>query len=82
MLSLIGGFAAALTVGLARAGLLLPVLVLPLIVPVIIFGAGAARSAAQGLDPAGPLYFLGAVLVLGASLLPWLACAALRNSFD
>lgn len=82
MLSLIGGFAAALTVGLTRAGLLLPVLVLPLIVPVVIFGAGAARSASEGLDPEGPLYFLGALLVLGLSFLPWLACAALRNTFD
>lgn len=82
MLSLIGGFAAALTVGLPRAAVLLPVLVLPLIGPVVIFGAGAARAVASGLDPAGPLYLLGSLLVFGLCLLPIAALAALRNSFD
>jgi heme exporter protein B len=82
MLSLIGGFAAALTVGLPRAGVLLPVLVLPLIGPIVIFGAGAARSAAAGLSAAGPLYLLGSLLLLGLCLLPIAATAALRNSFD
>ncbi len=82
MLSLIGGFTAALTVGLPRAGVLLPVLVLPLIGPIVIFGAGAARAALSGLSPAGPLYLLGSLLVLGLCLLPLTATAALRNSFD
>jgi len=82
MLSLIGGFAAALTVGLARAGLLLPILVLPMLAPIVIFGAGAARSAAVGLDFSGPLYFLATVLVIGVTLLPWAATAALRNAYD
>lgn len=82
MLSLIGGFAAALTVGLPRAGVLLPLLVLPLTTPVLIFGAGAARAAQSGLDSAAPLYFLAAVLVLGITLLPWAAAAALRNAFE
>lgn len=82
MLSLVGGFASALTVGLPRAGLLLPVLVLPMMAPIVIFGAGAARSAADGLDYSGPLYFLAAVLALGLTLLPWAISTALRNSFD
>ena len=82
MLSLIGGFAAALTVGLPRAGVLLPLLVLPLTTPVLIFGAGAARAAQSGLSSAAPLYFLAAVLVLGITLLPWAAATALRNSFE
>ncbi len=82
MLSLIGGFAAALTVGLPRAAVLLPVLVLPLIGPVVIFGAGAARAAAAGLSAAGPLYLLASLLVAGLCLLPLAATAALRNSFD
>lgn len=81
-LSLVGGFVAALTVGLPRGGLLLPVLVLPLITPVVIFGAGAVRSAQQGLDVAAPLYFLAAILVLCLTLIPWLAAAALRSAFD
>lgn len=82
VLSLIGGFAAALTVALPRAGLLLPVLVLPLMVPVVIFGSGAARAAQAGLDAAGPIYFVAALLVLTTTLLPWATTAALRNAFD
>lgn len=82
LLSLVGGFAAALTVGLPRAGLLLPVLVLPLLVPVVIFGSGAARAALAGLDAGGPIYFLAALLVLALTLLPWGTTAALRNAFD
>lgn len=82
ILSLVGGFAAALTVALPRAGLLLPVLVLPLLAPVVIFGSGAARAAQAGLDASGPIYFLAALLVLSLTLLPWAATAALRNAFD
>lgn len=82
VLSLIGGFAAALTVALPRAGLLLPVLVLPLMAPVVIFGSGAARAAQAGLDPWGPIYFVAALLVLTTTLLPWATAAALRNAFD
>lgn len=82
ILSLVGGFAAALTVGLPRAGLLLPVLVLPLLAPVVIFGAGAARAASSGLDASGPLYFLAALLAASLTLLPLAASVALRNAFD
>lgn len=82
MLSLIGGFAAALTVGLPRAGVLLPLLVLPLTTPILIFGTGAVRAALSGLDAEAPLYFLAAVLTLGLTLLPWGTTAALRNAFD
>lgn len=81
-LSFIGGFVAALTVGLPRGGALLPVLVLPLIVPVVIFGAGAVRAAGQGLDAGAPLYFLAAILTFTLTVLPWLAAAALRNAFE
>jgi heme exporter protein B len=82
LLSLIGGFAAAVGAVAPIAGALMPVLVLPMIAPSVIFGAGAARNAAAGLDPSGPLYFLGSVLILGLTLLPWAATAALRNTFD
>ena len=78
----LGGFAAALTVGLPRAGVLLPILVLPMLSPVLIFGAGAARVASQGLDPAAPLYFLAALLALSLTLAPFAAAAALRNALD
>lgn len=82
VLSLIGGFVAALTVGLPRGGALLPVLVLPLIVPVVIFGAGCVRAAADGLDTSAPVYFLAAMLSLTLTVLPPLSAAALRNAFE
>ena len=81
-ISAVGGFVAALTVGLPRAGLLLPVLVLPLIVPVVIFGAGAVRSAQQGLPVDAPLYFLAAILAVCVTLVPGVCSAAVRNAVD
>jgi len=75
-----GGFAAALTVGAPRAGLMLPILVLPLMTPAVIFGGGAVRAAVAGLPPDAPLYFLGALLALSLTLLPMAAAGALRNA--
>lgn len=77
-LSAIGGFGAALTVGLKRGGLLLSLLVLPLTVPTLIFGAEATRRAAEGLDPATPLLLLAGVTLGSLALLPFAAAAALR----
>lgn len=81
-LVLTGGFAAALTVGTPRAGMLLPILVLPLMAPAVIFGAGAVRAVQAGLPYEAPLYFLGALLVLSLSLLPLAVAGALRNSLE
>lgn len=81
-LMLVGGFAAALTVAVPRAGILLPILVLPLMAPVVIFGAGAVRAASQGLSASAPLYFLAAELVLAAVFIPWAGAAALRNTLE
>ncbi len=77
-LSLIGTFGAALTVGLRRGGLLLSLLVLPLYIPTLVFGADAARRGAEGLDPATPLALLGAVTLGCVAGLPFAAAAALR----
>ena len=77
-LSAIGGFGAALTVGLKRGGLLLSLLVLPLYVPTLVFGAEATRRAAEGLDPATPLLLLAGVTLGALALLPFAAAAALR----
>lgn len=77
-----GGFAAALTVGAPRAGILLPILVLPLMCPAVIFGGGAVRAAQAGLPYDAPLYFLGALLVLSVTLLPWATAGALRNALE
>ena len=77
-LSLVGAVGAALTAGVRRGGLLLSVLVLPLYVPTLIFGAQAADRAATGLDPTPALAFLGAVTALAAGVSPFAAAAALR----
>ena len=82
VLSLLGAIGAALTVSLKEGGMLLPILVLPLMVPALIFGAQSAAQAAQGDDPAGALYLLAAMLVLGITLAPFAIAAALRVSLE
>jgi heme exporter protein B len=81
-LSLLGAVGAALTVGLRQGGMLMPLLVLPLSVPVLIFGAQAAAQAAHGEDPAAALYLLAAMLVLGITLAPFAIAAAVRVSLE
>ncbi len=78
LLSLLGAVVAALTVGMRRAGILLALLVLPLYVPVLVFGAGAVAAAAQGFDPSGALLMLAAGLLVSAVLAPLTAAAAIR----
>lgn len=80
VLSLIGAIGMALTVGLRRGGVLLSLLVLPLYVPVLIFGATAVDAAAVGLDVSGHLALLGALLLFAVSLAPLAVAAALRIS--
>lgn len=77
-LSMVGAFGAALTVGLRRGGLLLSLLVLPLYVPTLIFGAEVVRRGAEGMELATPLAFLAAISFGAAALLPFAAAAALR----
>lgn len=77
-LSLIGTFGAALTVGLKRGGLLMSLLVLPLYIPTLIFGADTARRGAEGLMLGPPLALLAAVTAGCAAMLPFATAAALR----
>nr|WP_175583652.1 heme exporter protein CcmB [Salipiger sp. HF18] len=77
-LSVIGTFGAALTVGLKRGGLLLSLLVLPLYVPTLIFGAEVARRGAEGLAVETPLLMLGGVSAGVIALLPFASAAVLR----
>lgn len=77
-LSLIGAFGAALTVGLKRGGLLLSLLVLPLYVPTLIFGAQVVIRGGAGLAAGTPLALLAAVTAGSAALLPFAAARALR----
>ncbi|MEN2987546.1 heme exporter protein CcmB [Tistrella sp. BH-R2-4] len=81
-LSLIGAIGAALTLGARRGAALMPLLLLPLYVPVLIFGVGAVEAAANGL-PTGPhLMLLGAGSVLALALAPLAAAAGLRAALD
>ncbi|AMG89013.1 heme exporter protein CcmB [Bordetella parapertussis] len=80
-LALIGGLGAALTLGL-RGGALLPLVVLPLYVPVLIFGSGAVAATASGLGAWPQLSLLGACLCLAILLCPWSASAALRVALE
>jgi heme exporter protein B len=81
-LCFIGGIGAALTAGLRQAGGLLALLVLPLMMPVLIFGARATDQALQGDSPASALYLLGAALVLSFTLAPFAAAAGIRIALD
>ncbi|KMK67205.1 heme exporter protein CcmB [Puniceibacterium sp. IMCC21224] len=77
-LSVIGTFGAALTVGIKRGGLLLSLLVLPLYVPTLIFGAEVARRGAEGLAVATPLAMLGGISFGAMALLPFASAVVLR----
>jgi len=77
-LSLIGSVGAALTVSLRKGGLLLSLLVMPLYMPVIIFGSATVQSAIDGFAWSGPLAILGAMLAASIALCPLAAAGALR----
>lgn len=81
-LSLIGAIGAALTVGLARGGVLLSLLVLPLYIPVLIFGTGAVQAAIVGDGVGAHLAILGALLAVALMLAPWAIAASLRISIN
>jgi heme exporter protein B len=76
-ISAIGGVAAALTLSVRRGGLLLPLLVLPLLTPVVIFGAGAVLAKLDGVEN-GAIWFLAAFSAVAVVLSPFIAAAALR----
>ena len=82
ILSLVGAMGAALTVGLRGSGALLSLLVLPLTIPVLIFGAGAVEAHNAGLGVSGHFSILGAFLILGLLACPWVTAAALRISME
>jgi heme exporter protein B len=77
-LSVIGTFGAALTVGLKRGGLLLSLLVLPLYMPTLIFGAEMARRGAEGMDSTTPMLMLAGITCGTIALLPFASAAVLR----
>ncbi|WP_204114687.1 heme exporter protein CcmB [Shimia biformata] len=77
-LSVIGTFGAALTVGIKRGGLLLSLLVLPLYVPTLIFGAELARRGAEGMDTTTPMLMLAGITFGAIALLPFASALVLR----
>jgi heme exporter protein B len=82
LLSLIGAIGAALTLGVRGGGVLLSLLVLPLYIPALIFGAGAVEAHISGLGATGHLSLLAALLALAAFFAPWATTAALRISLE
>jgi heme exporter protein B len=82
ILSLIGAIGAALTLGVRGGGVLLSLLILPLYIPVLIFGAGAVGAEASGLGADAHLLLLGGLLAGAAALTPWATAVALRISLE
>lgn len=82
ILSLVGAIGAALTVGLKRGGMLISLLILPLYMPVLIFGSAAVQAAVNGVPAAPYLAILGAMLCLAIALAPLAVAAGLRISID
>ncbi len=81
-LSLIGAIGAGLTLGARRSGVLLPLLVLPLYVPVLVFGVAAIEAAVAGLPARPHLLILGGLLALSLPLAPVATAAAIRQALE
>ena len=82
VLSLIGSIGAALTLGLRSSSVLIALLILPLYIPALIFGAGAVDASIIGVSPQPNIYLLGALLILSLGFAPWATSAALRISLE
>lgn len=82
ILSMIGAIGAALTLGLRGGGVLLSLLVLPLCIPVLIFGTGAVEAVSSGLKATSHLSLVGALFILALIFTPWVTTQALRISME
>jgi heme exporter protein B len=82
VLSVIGSIGAALTLGLRAANVLVALLVLPLYIPVLIFGSGAVQATVTGTNPQAWLLLLGATLIVSLVFAPWATSAALKISVE
>jgi heme exporter protein B len=82
VLSMLGAVGAALTLGLRGGGVLVSLLVLPLCIPVLIFGTGAVDAVTSGMSAAANLSLLGAFFLLSLLFTPWVAAQALRISME
>ncbi|MBU3628828.1 heme exporter protein CcmB [Polynucleobacter sp. AP-Reno-20A-A9] len=82
VLSLLGSIGAALTLGVRGGSLLLSLLILPLYIPVLIFGAGAVYANSVGLETSGHFSLLGALLILALAFVPWVSSAAVKIAIE
>ena len=82
VLSLLGSIGAALTLGLRGGSVLMSLLILPLYVPVLIFGAGAVYANSVGLNISGHISLLGALLILALAFVPWVTAAAIKIAIE
>jgi heme exporter protein B len=82
VLSLLGSIGAALTLGVRGGSVLMSLLILPLYIPVLIFGAGAVYANSVGLDITGHFSLLGALLILALAFVPWVSAAALKIAIE
>jgi heme exporter protein B len=82
VLSLLGSIGAALTLGVRGGSVLMSLLILPLYIPVLIFGAGAVYANSAGLDISGHFSLLGALLILALAFVPWVSAAALKIAIE
>jgi heme exporter protein B len=82
VLSLLGSIGAALTLGVRGGGVLLSLLILPLYIPVLIFGAGAVYANSVDLDTSGHFSLLGALLILALAFVPWVSSAAVKIAIE
>ena len=82
ILAALGAIGAALTLGLRGGGVLLALLILPLYIPVLIFGAGSVEAVMQGISPSGHLSLLAAGLILSLVFAPWASAIALSIALD
>jgi heme exporter protein B len=81
-LGLIGAIGAGLILGARKGGVLLALLVLPLFIPILVFGVSAVEMAAQGLSPQASLLILGGLFLGALALGPWAAAAAIRQALE
>jgi heme exporter protein B len=81
-LSLIGSIGAALTLGIRGTGVLIAILVLPLYIPVLVFGAGAVNAVSIGISPNGALSLLGGVLALALVFAPLASSVAVKIALE
>ncbi len=82
VLSLLGSIGAALTLGVRGGSVLMSLLILPLYIPVLIFGAGAVYASSVGLDITGHFSLLGALFILALAFVPWVSANAVKIAIE